>query len=147
MEPDATQRTEDQTEQSTSLVPITGLAIRKAEQLAKQPARALNFIDKAASKADKSRKAIDRAWHYVKALIRMLRAYFSFQYRDVPWRSVVWALAALLYFVAPLDLIPDFLLGGLVDDAAVIMFVVRQIQSDIDNFLNWETTTGKPPAA
>jgi uncharacterized membrane protein YkvA (DUF1232 family) len=70
----------------------------------------------------------------------MLRAYFTRSYRDVPWRTVTWGLAAVVYFVAPLDFIPDFLLGGLVDDAAVVMFVARQIQKDLDAFLEWESS-------
>jgi uncharacterized membrane protein YkvA (DUF1232 family) len=36
-------------------------------------------------------------------------------------------------------MIPDALVGiGFIDDAAVIAFVVAQINADLDNFLAWE---------
>ena len=39
----------------------------------------------------------------------------------------------------PADLIPDFIpVAGLVDDAAVIAFVVARIRVDLDAFMAWE---------
>ena len=61
---------------------------------------------------------------YLTALIRLTRAYFSKQYIDVPWQTIVLAIAALIYFVSPIDLIPDFIpVVGYLDDVAVISFV------------------------
>jgi uncharacterized membrane protein YkvA (DUF1232 family) len=52
---------------------------------------------------------------------------------------------AILYFVSPIDLIPDWLpLAGFVDDAAVILFVIRQLKQDIDGFLAWENAQKNP---
>ena len=47
-------------------------------------------------------------------------------------------IAAIIYFVSPIDLIPDMLPGGFIDDAMVIGFIIAQIKSDLDNFLTWE---------
>lgn len=48
-------------------------------------------------------------------------------------------IVAIIYFVSPIDMIPDALVGiGFIDDAAVIAFVVAQINADLDNFLAWE---------
>jgi uncharacterized membrane protein YkvA (DUF1232 family) len=48
-------------------------------------------------------------------------------------------IAAIVYFVMPLDLIPDFLAGfGFVDDAAVLGWTVKTLSSDIDAFTEWE---------
>ena len=47
----------------------------------------------------------------------------------------------IIYFVSPIDLIPDVIAGiGFIDDAAVIGLVVMQIKADLDNFLAWEIT-------
>lgn len=86
------------------------------------------------------RRTMGEMWRYVQTFARMLRAYARREYTKVPWRSLVMTAAALLYFMMPLDFIPDFLLGGLVDDAAVIAFVVRQVQRDLDAFMLWEGT-------
>lgn len=45
------------------------------------------------------------------------------------WGRRSLAIAALLYFVIPLDFMPDFLLGGLVDDLAVIVTVYLALTS------------------
>jgi uncharacterized membrane protein YkvA (DUF1232 family) len=48
---------------------------------------------------------------------------------------------ALLYFVTPSDLFPDFIpVAGYVDDATIIAFVVNAIKADLDKFLEWEAT-------
>ena len=73
------------------------------------------------------------------ALLRLLQAYLHGEYTRIPWASVVSATAAVLYFVMPIDLIPDFIpVGGFVDDASVIAFVAAQIREDLDRFLQWE---------
>jgi uncharacterized membrane protein YkvA (DUF1232 family) len=129
----------DSPSDSKAIALITNQAVRRAERIAKKPDRVVKLLESARIKADRSRDSIRSAWDTIGALIRMLRAHFSHTYSDLPWRSIVWGLAALIYFVAPLDMIPDFILGGLVDDAAVVMYVVRQIQKDLDAFLAWES--------
>ena len=37
----------------------------------------------------------------------------------------------------PIDLIPDFLPGGLIDDALVLGLVFRQVNSDLDKYKEW----------
>ena len=125
--------------ESKMLAVVTNQAVRRAERIAEKPDRAMTLIESARKKAEKSRDSIQSAFQYIGALIRMLRAHFKRSYHELPWRSVVWGLAALVYFVAPIDMIPDFILGGLVDDAAVVMYVVRQIQKDLDAYLAWES--------
>ena len=47
-------------------------------------------------------------------------------------------MAALLYFVTPLDAIPDWLFGfGLVDDLAVLAWVLRTWQEELAAFQQW----------
>ena len=49
------------------------------------------------------------------------------------------SIAAILYFVNPLDVIPDLLPAfGFLDDAGVLAFVLQSIRKDIDRFLDWE---------
>ena len=47
-------------------------------------------------------------------------------------------LGGLIYVVSPLDLIPDVLPGGFVDDAVVVGWVVKTVRSEIDAFREWE---------
>jgi len=112
----------------------------KAEEYARDPEKAKKLIDDAFKKAKgKNKGPLGEVWRYLTALIRLTRAYFDRQYTDVPWQTIVLAIAALIYFVSPIDLIPDFIpVVGYLDDGAVITFVVASIKTDLDNFLEWE---------
>jgi len=75
----------------------------------------------------------------VKVIIRMLKAYVKGEYRMLPWKSLIILVAALLYFVTPLDLIPDVIpVTGYIDDFTVILWVFRTLQNDINEFIVWE---------
>ncbi len=80
-----------------------------------------------------------------KIFIRMVKAYANGSYREVPLKSIVIVVAALLYFVMPLDLIADFIpVTGFVDDFAVILWVYRHLQVEIDAFVVWEKGLSEP---
>ena len=73
-------------------------------------------------------------------LVAMLRAWVSGDYRNISAHSMVAIAAAVLYFVVPFDLIPDFIVGiGLVDDAAVIAYVVGLLRHEIADFQQWRS--------
>jgi uncharacterized membrane protein YkvA (DUF1232 family) len=112
----------------------------KAEEYARDPEKAKRLVDEAIKKAKgKNKGPLGEVWRYLTALIRLTRAYFNRQYTDVPSQTIVLAIAGLIYFVSPIDLIPDFIpVVGYLDDAAVISFVVASIKKDLDNFLEWE---------
>ena len=70
------------------------------------------------------------------ALARMAREAVAGRYRALPKRSLVAIVAALLYFLDPLDMIPDFLpFFGFADDAAVLFWVANRVRKDLDAFL------------
>ena len=73
-------------------------------------------------------------------LVAMLRAWVNGDYRNISTHSIVAIAAAVLYFVVPFDLIPDFIVGiGLVDDAAVIAYVVGLLRHEIADFQQWRS--------
>ncbi len=77
------------------------------------------------------------------AVVRMVREATAGRYRKIPRRALVAAVAGLIYFVNPLDLIPDMLPAlGLVDDAAVLLWMLAQIRTDLDAYLEWESEWG-----
>ncbi|MBL6446448.1 DUF1232 domain-containing protein [Fulvivirga sp. 29W222] len=80
-------------------------------------------------------KFIDR----IKVIIRMVKAYRSGEYRDVRWQSLLLLVAALVYFVTPIDLIPDFIpITGFVDDFSVVVWVYSSLKEEIDRYILWE---------
>jgi uncharacterized membrane protein YkvA (DUF1232 family) len=70
---------------------------------------------------------------------RLLRAYARGEYREIPWKSLMLMVAAVLYFLNPIDLLPDIMpLVGLTDDFAVLFIIYKSLGSDIEKFLLWE---------
>jgi uncharacterized membrane protein YkvA (DUF1232 family) len=75
----------------------------------------------------------------LKALLRLIRAYAKGDYRDVSKESMVVIVAAVLYVVSPIDLIPDALpVAGLFDDAAVLGFALNMVREEVNDFQAWE---------
>ncbi|CAG4990141.1 hypothetical protein DYBT9275_00460 [Dyadobacter sp. CECT 9275] len=72
-------------------------------------------------------------------LIRMVKAYASGEYRGVQWKSMLSIVAVLIYFVSPIDLIPDFLpIIGISDDVALIVWLIKNLGEEIQKFSVWE---------
>jgi uncharacterized membrane protein YkvA (DUF1232 family) len=71
----------------------------------------------------------------VKLLYELIRAYVDGSYRQVPWASIATAVAAVLYVLSPIDLIPDAIPGlGYIDDVFVVRLALTMIQSDLATF-------------
>jgi len=75
----------------------------------------------------------------ITTLSRMTKCYFSGEYRIIPWSSIVKIITVLIYFISPIDLIPDFLpIIGLTDDLALTLWLFSSLQKDFENFEAWE---------
>lgn len=51
--------------------------------------------------------------------------------KETPREVKLMIISALGYFVLPLDVIPDFLPGGFVDDGLVILTTIRKVKTSI----------------
>lgn len=66
-------------------------------------------------------------------------------YPQVPWRTAAALAAALAYFVAPLDAVPDFIpVTGLLDDAAVLSLVFGAAEADLRRYCAWRGADAEP---
>ena len=116
-------------------------AEKRAASYAQDPNRVARLLADAEHKAEAHSGRLALIWKDLHALFRLIHAWFSGDYRVVPWKAILWALAAVIYFVNPFDLIPDLIpFAGFPDDATMIGFVIRAIRSDLDKFLAWENT-------
>ena len=101
----------------------------------------LQVAGAAFQKAREHRAAVANLWDDLQALVRLVTAWARSEYTAVPWRSILMAVGALVYFVNPLDTIPDAIPGfGYVDDASVIALVAGALKTDIARFVRWEQT-------
>ena len=71
-------------------------------------------------------------------LLGLCAAWWRGEYRAVGRQALLPVVAALLYFLAPLDMVPDWLPGaGLLDDLAVLAWVMRTWAAELDAYRAW----------
>ena len=79
-------------------------------------------------------------WPYLLAMVRVIRDYQRAEYRDLAAPKLLVIIAAIIYFVSPFDVIPDWIpVLGHIDDAFVISLALKSVRSDLDTFMAWET--------
>ena len=65
-------------------------------------------------------------------------AWWKGEYRAVSKPALVAVVAGLLYFLSPLDAIPDWIPGlGFIDDLAVLSWIMRKWAGELDAFRAW----------
>ncbi|CAM3765296.1 YkvA family protein [Mesobacillus thioparans] len=115
----------------------------KAKEYIKRPEKTDTLIKDAGKKADENKGALAESWDNLQLLFDLVGAWRRGEYRKIPTGSLMTIIAAIIYFVSPIDLIPDFIIGlGIVDDAAVIGFVLKQITNDLEKFRFWKENQG-----
>lgn len=114
----------------------------RAEGVMKSSRRRENLLKAVALKAASNKNSLGDAKEQAVLLAEFVKAWYKKEYRHVSKGTVLSIVAALLYFVSPIDLIPDFLVGiGLVDDIAVLGFAYKRISKDLEKFKAWKTST------
>lgn len=115
----------------------------KAKECIASDKKVARLIVRARDKAKRNYEGLLGAWESLHILLRMVRAQISGQY-VVPTGTILAAVAAMIYFLEPLDLIPDSVpIFGLLDDVAVISLVMRMNICEISKFRKWECVREK----
>lgn len=74
----------------------------------------------------------------VKEDLHLLKDYISDivhgQYKDYGKRGLTLAVAAIIYVISPLDVIPDIIPTGLLDDATIIAWAIVQLNSELEKY-------------
>jgi uncharacterized membrane protein YkvA (DUF1232 family) len=123
------------------------LGANRASAYLNNSAKTHRLLDDAMRKAGlKVQGSLHDVWDSFTTLLRMIKAYVSRKYTKVPWKSMLYAVGAVVYFVAPIDFIPDFIAGiGFLDDAAVIGWVANSLRTELNAFREWEAQEGTGP--
>ncbi|RZL12319.1 MAG: DUF1232 domain-containing protein [Hymenobacter sp.] len=115
-----------------------------AEGYIKQPTRLKKLLVDAFNKAREKKEIgtiAHEVWETLQSLFRLIKLSASGEYTGLPTSTTVAAVAVLIYFISPIDLIPDFIpVVGLLDDMALIAWFSTSIKHELDKFHEWETT-------
>lgn len=112
----------------------------KAAKLIEDKDKIQATLKRAFDKAMQNEGPIGEVLNDLKLLLLLVKDYISGAYREIPYGSIVAAVAGILYFVSPIDFIPDFIPGiGLIDDVFVIGFVLKKIHNDLMKYEAWRS--------
>lgn len=128
---------------------IAGSAIFKkfldsASSYLRQPTKLKQLLTDAYKKASDKNDVgtlAHEAWETLQTMFRLIKASMSGEYTGVPSTTILAAVAVLIYFLSPIDLIPDFIpVLGLLDDVALVAWFSTTLKTEMDKFHEWEQT-------
>lgn len=122
-------------------------ARQQARELVRNRDMTGRLVSEAMDKAERYRNGpLTKVWDDLQALLRLLRNWLTGSYRQVPTQTLLMAIAAVVYFVNPFDLVTDFIPGaGMIDDVTLLVFVMQGLRADIDRFRAWEREASETP--
>lgn len=88
-----------------------------------------------------SRKAgfLSQYWDDIKTAFSLIRDWLRGAYDKVPGRMIASLAGALIYFISPVDLVPDCIPGlGFLDDAAILAAVFKLSEADLNFYRRWK---------
>lgn len=114
-----------------------------AENLLNDEDRMERFLERLEDKLKKV-PVVGKKLSNVPMLVSLVRSYVRKDYQDIPIGSIIAIVSSLIYFVSPIDLLPDGIPGlGYVDDAAVVALVWNMVEDDVEEYKKWQVKNGK----
>ena len=124
---------------------------KSAGSILKDTAKLNRLVDTAALGIDSGVSRMNSVKSELSTLLSLIRAWARGDYTGVSKATLLLSAGAVIYFLNPMDAIPDILpVTGLLDDVTVIGIVVTSVKKDIESFKLWESaqaeiTTSKQP--
>ncbi len=115
--------------------------VKSSYRLLAKPLAIIEVMKKALyhlKKYDSVKEFTSTAQEQMGTIIRLSMAYAKGKYTAISKMNIALTLGAVLYFVSPFDLIPDFLGIGLLDDIALLSWVFKNLKTEMNQFLEWE---------
>ena len=121
--------------------PIFKSILNKAEGYLKQPLRIKQLLNDAYKKASEKKDfgtIAHEVWENLQTLGRLIKASVSGDYHGVPTSTLVGGVAVFLYFLTPIDFVPDFIpVIGLLDDVSLLAWFMTSIKGEMEKFAEW----------
>ncbi len=112
---------------------------KRAKFLVQDKEKTAETVNEAIKKAKaKNEGPIFDILHKALLMFSLVKDWAKGDYREVPLGSIIAIVVGILYFLSPIDLIPDFLPGGYIDDALVLGLVFKQTGYDLEKYKSWK---------
>ena len=111
----------------------------KAKKYTDHPKEINGLLKKALHKANNKKGSLTEVWDKLQLFFELVKAWSKGEYHDISKKTIILIVATVLYFVSPIDLVPDFIVGlGIFDDVALIGFTAKQISTELERFKTWK---------
>ncbi|MFL6559322.1 MAG: YkvA family protein [Bacillus sp. (in: firmicutes)] len=111
----------------------------EAKEYLNNPQKTQNLLNKAVKMANGKKESLGEVWEKLQLFFELVKAYSKGEYKNISPSTILTVIGTLLYFVSPLDLVPDFIIGlGILDDAALIGYTVKKVSHELDAFSKWK---------
>lgn len=130
--------------------PFFKKVLGRAEEYLKKPLRVKELLNDAYTKASEKKDfgtIASEVWESMQVLMRMIKASVSGDYHGIPTPTLIGGVAVFLYFLTPIDFVPDFIpVIGLLDDVSLLAWFMTSIKGEMERFAEWEAS-GSPSHA
>ncbi len=114
----------------------------EAEDILKNEDKMERFLQKLEQKL-KTVPVAGNALAYIPLMMSLVRSYVKKEYDEPPITSMISIVVTLIYFLSPVDLIPDAVPGaGFIDDAVVITGCLALVRTDLEDYRIWRKENG-----
>lgn len=121
--------------------------LKKGYSLAEDMLNDEDKMERFLQRLEKKLKKIPLAGDKLAAILIMtslVKSYIKKEYSDIPIGTIIAIISALIYFVSPIDIIPDSIpFLGYFDDAAVVAACWKLVDSDIEEYEKWREKNNK----
>ena len=99
------------------------------------------MLEKSIKKAEKVKSQLTAVWESLTLMFGIVSDWIKGNYKEVPVGSIVAIVGGLIYFLSPIDVIPDFIpVIGYIDDVLVIGLVLKQVNNDLEKYKIWKSS-------
>lgn len=122
-------------------------SIHKAEELIKDKEKTEEKIDEAIEKVikvEEEKGIFEKIWDDLPLMFGMAKDWITGKYKDISLTSMLTILGGIIYFLSPIDLIPDFIpVIGYLDDLYILSSVIDKVRKEIDKYKVWKKNNEK----
>jgi uncharacterized membrane protein YkvA (DUF1232 family) len=130
---------------SPSPTPAFRILTEAATRVLRRRFRVFYLVQRAYRQMLSHSDVLSAVWRDLRTMMRLLLRWATRSYRRISWTPLVLIVGALLYFVVPVDVVPDPLGAiGFIDDVTVISTVVGRVRHELERFRDWEQARALP---
>lgn len=112
---------------------------KRAKKVSQDDMEDLLGKESTAERLSKKAGFLSQYWEDIKTSFSLIRDWFNGSYDKIPGRMIASIAGALIYFISPVDLIPDWIpMAGFFDDAAILAVVFKLSEADLKSYRKWK---------